>query len=374
MKRQVPIKIPRINANDDQVVMTNLMVKDKQFIKKGDLLAEFETTKSAVEQIAENDGYLVGINAKVGSSYMVGKTWAYLCDDPDEVIIIENQASGDSKGLLDSHLCETRITKPAMQLLEEYKLSLDDFDQDQLITTKVVREKIDFNPNLQKKNAWVRKPEKWIGDVLIFGAGGHGRSLAELIELIPGYHVAGFIDDSVPVGTKILKYKVIGKKADLKEFFSQGLILAVNGIGGIKNIIQRVEVYELLRDLNYFCPTLIHPFAFIEKTALLENGVQVFPHSYIGSQAKIEYGCIINTGAIVSHDCVLGEMVNLSPGATLAGEVIVGDKTLIGMRATINLGVKIGCGVRIGNGATVKENVPDGNIVPAGAVWPLRSY
>jgi len=36
----------------------------------------------------------------------------------------------------------------------------------------------------------------------------------------------------------------------------------------------------------------------------------------------------------------------------------------------VNLNVRIGSMVRIGNSATVKEQVPDGGVVRAGAVWP----
>jgi len=66
----------------------------------------------------------------------------------------------------------------------------------------------------------------------------------------------------------------------------------------------------------------------------------------------------------------LGEYVNLSPGAILAGAVRVGDRALIGMGATINLGVSIGAGARVGNSAVVKSDVPENGIVRAGGIWP----
>ena len=84
----------------------------------------------------------------------------------------------------------------------------------------------------------------------------------------------------------------------------------------------------------------------------------------------VGFGCIVNTGAILSHDCVLGDYVNISPGAILAGAVQVDERSLIGMGATINLGVKIGSGVRVGNSAVVKADVPQNSIVRAGAIWP----
>jgi len=79
---------------------------------------------------------------------------------------------------------------------------------------------------------------------------------------------------------------------------------------------------------------------------------------------------IVNTSAVVSHDCRLAQYVNISPGALLAGEVAIGYGTLIGMGVTINIGVKIGKNVRIGNSATIKSDVPDGSLVKAGMIWP----
>ena len=52
---------------------------------------------------------------------------------------------------------------------------------------------------------------------------------------------------------------------------------------------------------------------------MLADGVQVYPMAYVGVRVQVGYGCIISTGAIVSHDCKLAPYVNLSPGATLAG-------------------------------------------------------
>jgi UDP-3-O-[3-hydroxymyristoyl] glucosamine N-acyltransferase len=56
----------------------------------------------------------------------------------------------------------------------------------------------------------------------------------------------------------------------------------------------------------FYCPTVIHTTAFIEDSATLGDGIQVFPLAYVGIRVQVGYGCIINTGAIVSHDCIPG--------------------------------------------------------------------
>jgi sugar O-acyltransferase (sialic acid O-acetyltransferase NeuD family) len=208
--------------------------------------------------------------------------------------------------------------------------------------------------------------------ILIYGGGGHAKSVIDLIRAISGYPIAGIIDDALPVDSTILSVPVLGDSSKLEDLASRGLKLAVNAVGGIGQPDVRVKVFERLNQAGYSFPSFVHPRAFVEPSAKIANGVQILPLAYVGSDSQVGFGSIINYGAIVSHDCQLAEYVNLSPGATLAGGVIVGNRTQIGMRATVNLDLEVGSCVRIGNGATVKADVPDGQIVRAGAVWPVR--
>jgi len=209
--------------------------------------------------------------------------------------------------------------------------------------------------------------------ILIYGGGGHAKSVIDLIRALDKYQITGIVDDALPAGSTILSVPVLGTSALLEEMSSRGLKLAVNAVGGIGNPESRIRVFERLTLAGYTFPYLIHPKAVVEPSAHIAEGVQILPLAYIGSDTRIGFGSIINYGAILSHDCSIGEYVNLSPGATLAGGVIVGDRSQIGMRATVNLDLEIGQAVRIGNGATIKKNVPDGEIVRAGTIWPVRN-
>ena len=69
--------------------------------------------------------------------------------------------------------------------------------------------------------------------------------------------------------------------------------------------------------------------------------------------------CIINTGASVDHDCIVGDFVHISPHATLCGDVTVGEGSWIAAGATIIPGVKIGKWCIIGAGSCSNQNIPD---------------
>ncbi|MCK5645972.1 MAG: NeuD/PglB/VioB family sugar acetyltransferase [Anaerolineales bacterium] len=208
--------------------------------------------------------------------------------------------------------------------------------------------------------------------LLIYGGGGHGKSIIDLIRLIGKYKIIGIVDDGLQSGEQILGCAVLGDDTILEELFSKGLRLAVNAVGGVGDIGLRVAIFHKLTERGFEFPTLIHPSAMVESSAHLDSGIQVLPQSYVGTDAKVGFGVIINNGAIVSHDCVLGEYASLAPGAILAGGVHIGESTQVGMGVTINLNVIIGGKAQIGNGAVVKDDVPDGGIVHAGQIWPPR--
>ncbi len=209
--------------------------------------------------------------------------------------------------------------------------------------------------------------------LIIFGGGGQGKCLIDLVQVCGAFRVVGIIDDGIRDGTEILGVPVLGGANLLPDLYRSGFRLAANAVGGIGNVSVRVKIFDLLAEAGFSCPNLVHPTAWVEPSAELAGGVQILAMSYVSSAAKIGYGTLINAGVIVSHDCRIGQCVNLSPGAALAGEVCVEDFAQIGMNVTVNIGVTIGSGARVGNGATVKADVPPGGRVYAGTIWPPRS-
>ena len=364
-EKLIPIQVPLLNPNEKEALLVALEAAEGSAIAQDDVVAIVETTKSTGELTAPASGYLVGVRFQPGQTLVAGDVLAYIGVAPDsndpnlppwapEVPAVEDTAP---QGL--------RITAPARTLAEENGLDLTELPLGPLVTGQMVADLIaqqiavSLPPIPESENRLV-----------IFGAGGHGRSLAALIQKMGGFDLLGFVDDGVPAGQTVLGLPVLGGRDSLAKLSTDGIRLAINGVGGIGNLNARLAVFDLLRQAGFQFPTVIHPTAFIEDSAQLAEGVQVFPLAYVGTEVTAGFGTIINTGAIVSHDCQLGQTVNLSPGATLAGGVTVGEGTLIGMRGTVNLNVKIGAYALVGNGATVKADVPDRGVVPAGTIWP----
>jgi len=208
--------------------------------------------------------------------------------------------------------------------------------------------------------------------VIVFGGGGQGKVSIELVQATGAYQAVGVVDDFLQPGSRVMGVPVLGGAGALGRIYEDGVRQAVNAVGGIGNVDARIKIFELLLKAGFLCPTFVHPTAFVEPSAILQGGIQILAKTYISSDARLGFGCLLNAGVVVSHDCQLGKVVNLSPGALLAGSVIVEDYAQIGMGATVNIGVHIGRRARIGNGATIKADVPADGRVWAGVTWPLR--
>jgi acetyltransferase EpsM len=206
--------------------------------------------------------------------------------------------------------------------------------------------------------------------VVLYGGGGHGKQIIDLLRCSHNLELIGIIDDEKVAGSLVMDVPVLGGHGLLYDLSMRGIRQAVNGIGGIIDPALRKAAFDRLQAAGFTCPPIVHPSAVVEPSARIREGAQVFAQAYVGSECEVGFGCLINYGAILSHDCILCERVNVSPGAMLAGGVRVGEGARIGMGVTINIGLTIGSGALAGNNSTIKADVPAGTIVHAGAVWP----
>lgn len=355
----IEITVPLLNANEPEARLVDIHVKDGQPVEAGAILFTVETTKAASDIEAPAAGF-VRLIAAEGDTLSVGDLLAYLTETADEALPTRHQDT--AKPAL-STPGDLRITKPARALAESLGLDLASLPTDRLLTETLIRE-------LAVSLAPVDLPDFNDGQILIYGAGGHAKAVMEMAQAIGSHQIAGIVDDNPALkGKSVLGIPVLGGRELLPLLRAKGLSLAANGVGGILDIAVRVRLFEMLSAAGFGLPALAHPRATVEPSADLGEGVQVFANAYVGSSTVLHPRCMVNTGAIVSHDCEIGEYTHIAPGAMLAGHVHVGGRSLVGMGVTTAIGIKIGAGVRIGNGAVVYADVPDKTIVPAGKVW-----
>jgi len=194
--------------------------------------------------------------------------------------------------------------------------------------------------------------------IVIVGAGGHGRVALEVAREEARYHVAGFTDtDPHKLGTCVAGVPVVGSLEDLPEIKEGGVAGAFVAIGD--NAV-RLSVSRKVQGLGFELVSLVHPRASIATTASVARHVLVCAGSIVCAGASVEEGAIVNSGAIVEHDCRVGTYCHIAPGVRLAGGVRVGAAAFVGIGATVIQYLQIGAEAIVGAGAVVLEDVPAG--------------
>ena len=188
--------------------------------------------------------------------------------------------------------------------------------------------------------------------VIIIGAGGHAKVIADIIEK-SGDQIVGFLDDKIEKNTIIVKdYKVIG---DLNSRFS--LSIANKDYEFITAIGDNKRRKEISTSPNLKFYTAIHPSAQIGLDVKIEEGTAIMANVCINSSARIGKHCIINTGAIIEHDNIIENFVHISPNATLGGTVRIGENTHIGIGSVVKNNITICQNCTVGAGAAVVKNI-----------------
>jgi sugar O-acyltransferase (sialic acid O-acetyltransferase NeuD family) len=193
------------------------------------------------------------------------------------------------------------------------------------------------------------------GPVIIYGASGHGKVVADILQAC-GTEIEGFVDDDPHKSGEVFGLKVLGDAKYLVELAHRGPVAVALGIGD--NLARRV-IAERCVAANIRLLTAVHPSAAVAASATIGPGVVIMAHAVVNADALIQRGAIINTGAIVEHDCKIGDFAHLSPRVAIGGHVEIGELSWLGIGVAVIPKVKVGLGSIVGAGATVVNDVAD---------------
>ena len=170
-------------------------------------------------------------------------------------------------------------------------------------------------------------------EIILFGGGGHCKSVIDVIEQEAKYKIAGIIDKKELIGSEVLGYKVIGCDDDLnmlKENFAYALVT----VGHVKSNVPRVKLFKLLQELGFELPTIISPLAYVSKHAHIDEGSIVMHHALVNSNAKVGKNCIINSKALIEHDATIEDNCHIATASVINGGIVVKANTFYGSNAT----------------------------------------
>ena len=196
--------------------------------------------------------------------------------------------------------------------------------------------------------------------IVIVGFGGHGKSVADMVERLNEYEIVGYTDIEE---NSDCPYQYLGTDDVLQDLYLTDIKNAVIGIGfmGCGNV--RQKIYDELKSIGYHLPVLVDSSAIVSSTAKIAEGTVVGKGAIVNADARVDENCIINTGAIVEHECHVHSGTHVAVGTVLCGQVAIGKNCMIGANSTVIQCLEIGNDVIVGAGSVVTQNVGDNVIV-----------
>ena len=187
-----------------------------------------------------------------------------------------------------------------------------------------------------------------MNEVSIIGAGGHTRTLINILtlnevnincvyeeslrekdELILGYQVRH-------INTVNPDEKLVISKGDVKE---------------------RNRLWDAFRE-QIWSANIIHPKALIEATEIGKRN-QISAQCYLTPTSKIGNDNVVYSGTVVEHEAEIGNQNIITVNVSICGRVTIGNNCYLGAGSTILPNLRICDGVTVGAGAVVTKNIEE---------------
>jgi sugar O-acyltransferase (sialic acid O-acetyltransferase NeuD family) len=203
--------------------------------------------------------------------------------------------------------------------------------------------------------------------LVIIGGGGHASVLADILLSQKREILAVISPDDISQRAVFIGITQLNNDADVLTF-SPNDVLLVNGIGMLPNSKLKFELNEHFLSLGYQFETVIAESALVSPFAKLAQGTQVFAGAIVQVGVTVGEHSVINSGAIVEHDCLIGPYNHIAPHATLCGQVVTEAGVYVGAGATVIQNVNLAWDSIVGAGAIVTKSLS-----PQQIYYPSRS-
>jgi sugar O-acyltransferase (sialic acid O-acetyltransferase NeuD family) len=197
-----------------------------------------------------------------------------------------------------------------------------------------------------------------VTDLVIYGAGGMAREVAQLVRDIvragSPINLLGFLDDDPMTHGSLLEgLPVLGDASYLAS--RAGEVDVVVGVGSPS--LKRSLMCRANANARGF-PILVHPNVVSSDSVRIGRGTIICAGSVLTVNIDLGDFSIINLSCTVSHDSTLEAFSTLGPGVNVSGNVRIGAGTDIGTGSTLIQGLTVGEWSIVGAGAAVTTNLP----------------
>ena len=352
------MRMPGVNANEDSAMLVRWLVDEGAPVKKGQLVCEIETTKSAVEIEADADGFLVPI-ASAGASQQVGAPIAVIKADlaADHSALLSadgTPAKSDEKRWTKKAFIVARRLGIDIEALSKSKPGVTLTEADVLAaqggSTEAPAEKPAsaaapaFEPAQQQTapRAYLGIGQHFERVLLIGGASGAGAIAVEAILRTSHQRPGGIIDTNPKThGQTIHGVPVLGDRTAIPTLWKEGrfdgaIILFTDDID------DRAELFDSLVAEGVRMTNVIDPSVSIRTDVKMGVGNAIMSNGFIAHSAEIGNNNFFASHNVIEHHSKVGDHNAFGPGCTACGRVTIGSYIRFGMHVGIEPYLTIG--------------------------------
>lgn len=324
---------PQESANDDLLSLI-YVTKNLSLVNRGDLLFELEASKTVIEVRSEVDGLFYS-RAIIGEKISVGSLIGIVSDD-------ENIREEEILKLFDSELDQKAKKKFSSQLLPEFDKA-------------VVKSKLTA-PKFESE-----------GRIAVLGGGMGLSQIMEILKKSTVYEYVGVYDDILwQEGLPKRRYSapILGPidadviAQDFQDSLFDCLVISIS-----TSIAFREKWMKFILSKNIGFPSLVHPSAQVDVTAILGFGNVVLPNVHIGPHARIGSNNFISAFSNIEHHCNVGDSNTFGPGVILSGGVRIGSRCKFGTGIFIEPKLNIGDDSVVASGQSINNHIESNAIV-----------
>lgn len=202
--------------------------------------------------------------------------------------------------------------------------------------------------------------------IIFVGGGGHALSL---LETFPSNdYVKGYL---APCAATSMPIDYLGNDSVAPEYIRDGFLIHIAFVyAGLPLMNKRHGLITLYENYGSEFISIVASTAIVTRNAMLGKGVAVLNGAII-NRARIGDFCIINSGAVIEHDCFVGRNTFIGPGSVIGGGTSIGENSFIGLGAHVKNGITIADNIIVGMGAIVTRDLLEPGIYHG---FPMRHY
>ncbi|MEW5833251.1 MAG: acetyltransferase [Campylobacterota bacterium] len=134
----------------------------------------------------------------------------------------------------------------------------------------------------------------------------------------------------------------------------------------------RTEKYKLAKTMGYSLTSYISPNATIANNVSIGDNCFVFEDNTLQPFTKIGNNCVLWSGNHIGHHSLLEDNCFITSHVVVSGGCVIGESTFIGVNATLRDHIKIGKSNVIGAGALILGDTEDNKVYMATPTEPSK--